>query len=206
MNTFTTSLLAFLMLLTSCSYRQSARVGCHLDASGQACDTLFGRDDREVEAESRRALESLQSQIDGLVAANDILKEYLASTQSTLNIVQTMLDGLVTNEEYEALKLQVNALSLTIDSMQEQVNANTVQLAELELEDPIIEYIYPCGLWVDHFNEILMLTRSGAYVAYFESGANRFLTTLKDNTTYRLTDGSNCTFTIQNGQITNAHR
>jgi hypothetical protein len=54
----------------------------------------------------------------------------------------------------------------------------------------------PCGDSPD-FDEILLKLADGTVLAYFESGSNRFLTTLRPGT-YRTTDGSNCVFTLNN--------
>ena len=205
MHTFTSALVTFLMLLTiSCSYRQSIRVGCHLDSSGQACDNLFGKDDRDVEAKNKRALESLQSQIDELVAANEILQESLAGLGVTLTTLQTIIAGSVTMEQYDALQVQINSLNASIDNLQEQSNVNTVRLVELESQDTVVQYYDPCGDGPG-YDEILMTTKSGKLVAYFESGSKRFLTILGPGS-YITTDQSACFFTIDSsGQITNEH-
>jgi hypothetical protein len=175
-----------------------------LGTTDEMCDNLFGQDEWVRDDENKKVIESLQSQIDGLVAANDILAEYLTNTQTTLTVLQNLIAGSVTMEQYDSLLVQINSLNATVNNMQEQINVNVVRLAELELEDPIVEYYDPCGNGPG-FDEIIMTTRSGKLVAYFESGSNRFLTVLTPGN-YSTTDTQKCKFTVNSsGQITNEH-
>lgn len=80
-----------------------------------------------------------------------------------------------------------------------QVNINilTAQLAVLQGYDSIVEMIDPCG--PSHsYDEVLLKTSSGKYVAYFEQGSKRFLTVLVDGT-YQTTDEQGCMFKIIEG-------
>jgi hypothetical protein len=64
-----------------------------------------------------------------------------------------------------------------------------------------VEYIDPCGTLAGSYNEVLMKTKSGKVIAYFESGGNRFLTILKPNTLYSTTDNQHCKFKIDNSGL-----
>jgi hypothetical protein len=67
----------------------------------------------------------------------------------------------------------------------------------------VVEFKDPCGNGVG-YDEVLMKTQNGKFVAYFEDGGRRFLSVL-ENGTYRTTDQSRCNFTVNNGVITNEY-
>lgn len=114
-------------------------------------------------------------------------------------------------KEIEDLKVLLNeyiaqqiAISGQVGSMQTQINNMLVQLAELESQDSIVEYIDPCGDGVG-YDEIILKTSNGNLIAYFESSGNRFLSILIPGN-YRTTDQSKCYFTVDtNGQIINQY-
>lgn len=68
----------------------------------------------------------------------------------------------------------------------------------------VVEMLNPCGTQ-SQFDEILLKTASGKWIAHFSSGGNQFLTVITPGT-YRTTDGTNCYFTLNNdGTITGEH-
>jgi hypothetical protein len=68
----------------------------------------------------------------------------------------------------------------------------------------IIEMKDPCGDQ-SGFDEVLLKTASGSWIAHFASGQSQFLTVLTPGT-YITTDGSHCYFTLNaNGTITGEH-
>jgi hypothetical protein len=97
-----------------------------------------------------------------------------------------------------ALYSSVGDVQVDQDSLSQDVALNTLRLAELESQESIVEFIDPCGDYPGRFDEVLMVTSSGSYVAYFQSGGRRFLTVLPDGN-YRTTDFQRCRFTISNG-------
>lgn len=68
----------------------------------------------------------------------------------------------------------------------------------------IVELKDPCGDQ-SGFDEILMRTQSGKWIAHFSSSGNNFLTVLTPGT-YVTTDQTRCMFTLNSaGQIVNEH-
>jgi hypothetical protein len=67
----------------------------------------------------------------------------------------------------------------------------------------LVEIIDPCGTETT-FDEVLLVYEidgSPVFIAYFENGSKRYLTTLDEGINYRTTDGTKCDFTIQNGEL-----
>lgn len=60
----------------------------------------------------------------------------------------------------------------------------------------IVTSLDPCGDNPGEFDEILLVTSDGDYVAFFEAGGKRFLTVLECGTTYQTTDKQACLFDI----------
>lgn len=60
----------------------------------------------------------------------------------------------------------------------------------------ITDIIDPCGDDPNHFDEIIIKLYDGSYLAYFESGGKRFLTTLDAGKSYQTTDYQKCNFKI----------
>lgn len=68
----------------------------------------------------------------------------------------------------------------------------------------IVEMKDPCGDQ-SGFDEVLLRTASGAWIAHFSSGQNQFLTVLTPGN-YQTTDGTRCRFTLNSsGQIVNEY-
>lgn len=84
------------------------------------------------------------------------------------------------------------------NSLQQQINNLTIELAELE-GNTITEIIDPCGKQAA-FDEVILKTGDGRFLAYFESGSRRFLAELF-NGTYITTDETGCTFKILDGLL-----
>lgn len=201
---------------SGCGYQRTLRNHCHLE--GQICDNLFGVNQYEVDnnqdvvnANQDAANKALAAEVVSIKQTLDNLIQDVSFIQSQLetnNVLLTLLRQDI-NANYDLIHaLEVNTIMLEnrLDYQQVIINSHQIELANLASEDTIVEYIYPCGKRTGYFDEVLLHTKSGKYIAYFENGNKRFLTVLNDNVSYMLTDGSNCTFTLQNGQITNAHR
>jgi len=200
---------AIMVSCSGCGYQRTLRAHCHLE--GQACDNLFGVNQYEVDESQDAANKALAAEVVSIKQTLDNLIQdvrFIQSQLETNNVLLTLLRQDI-NSNYDliqALELNTIALENRLDYQQVIVNNHQIELANLASEDPIVEYTYPCGKRTGYFDEVLLHTKSGKYIAYFENGNKRFLTVLNDNVSYMLTDGSNCTFTLQNGQITNAHR
>lgn len=103
------------------------------------------------------------------------------------------------------LQFQVGNDEATISALQAQANAQQISLTQLQTQESIVEMKDVCGTYPGVYNEILLKTKSGKYVAFFEQSGNRFLVQLTPGS-YRTTDDTNCYFTIDsNGVLTNEH-
>ncbi len=101
---------------------------------------------------------------------------------------------------YAALSAQVQGLaedetanSVEIAQLQSSANLALAQLATLQQNVHVTAIIDPCGDGPG-FDEVILKTSAG-YMAYFESGSNRFLALIPAGS-YRTTDASACPFTI----------
>jgi hypothetical protein len=67
----------------------------------------------------------------------------------------------------------------------------------------LVEIIDPCGTETTFDEVILVYEIDGApvFIAYFENGSKRYLTTLDEGVNYRTTDGTKCDFKIEDGQL-----
>lgn len=205
---------ALMYSCAGCGYRQSMRIGCHWDT--QICDNLFGKDEYELQnqvnqnskdvANIKKELETMQTMLDMNIQDISLYQQQLTTLQSLVAILQV---STINNEETIVdLQQQIDALMQRIDYQQVIVNNMQIELAQLAAEDTVLEYIYPCGKRTGYFEEILLRTKSGKYIAYFEEtgSSKRFLTLLQPNVSYRTTDAKKCYFSINNdGQIINEH-
>lgn len=203
---------AVLLAAFGCGYRQSMRIGCHWDT--QICDNLFGKDEYELQnqvdqntkdvANIKKELETMQTVLDMSIQDISLYQQQLSTLQSLVAILQ--VSTINNSETIVELQQQIESLTERIDYQQVIVNNMQIELSNLAISgDPIVEYYDPCNNGPG-FDEVLMRTRSGKYIAYFESGSNRHLTILEANTIYRTTDQQKCFFTLNNaGQIVNEH-
>lgn len=203
---------ALLYSCSGCGYRQSMRIGCHWDT--QICDNLFGKDEYELQnqvdqntkdvANIKKQLETMQTVLDMNIQDISLYQQQLSTLQSMVALLQ--VSSLSQSDTIVQLQEQIINLTERIDYQQIIVNNMQIELSNLAISgDPIVEYYDPCNNGPG-FDEVLMRTRSGKYIAYFESGSNRHLTILEANTSYRTTDQQKCFFTLNNaGQIVNEH-
>lgn len=224
LNNFITGLTYFLLgfvvtaaLMYSCSgcgYRQSMRIGCHWDT--QICDNLFGKDEYELQnqvdqntkdvANIKKELETMQTVLDMSIQDISLYQQQLTTLQSLVAILQV---STINNEDnIVELQQQIESLTERIDYQQVIVNNMQIEISNLAISgDPIVEYYDVCGNGPG-FDEILLRTRSGKYIAYMEEtgSSKRFLTILQSGTNYVSTDTQKCFFTLNNaGQIVNEH-
>ena len=87
-----------------------------------------------------------------------------------------------------------------VDLLETTVASNESRLAELESDESISRIIDPCGNDQGNFDEVILQTKSGKFLAYFEDGGKRFLSELSDGN-YRTTDRQRCYFSISQGEF-----
>lgn len=205
---------ALLYSCSGCGYRQSMRIGCHWDT--QICDNLFGKDEYELQnqvnqnskdvASIKKELETMQTMLDMSIQDISLYQQQLTTLQSLVAILQV---STINNEEnITDLQEQIDTLNDRIDYQQVIVNNMQIELGNLAISgDPIVEYYDPCNNGPG-FDEVLMRTRSGKYIAYFEEtgSSKRFLTILQPGSNYVTSDTQKCYFTLNSdGQIVNEH-
>lgn len=110
------------------------------------------------------------------------------------------IDELYTRVEYlrqrlTALSLRLDVQGVNLEYIQADMANTASDLQELQNQDSVVEMIDPCGDVNGEFDELLLRTRSGALVAYFESGSRRFLSSLQPGS-YATTDNTGCSFSV----------
>lgn len=198
----------FMTSLMGCGYVQSARPMCKLPSN--LCDVILGFDQFEVNYNTDKRIDGLEKEIESLKTTLDLLISEVQSYGREINtqkaLIQLLSADVTTNAAYiTSINEDIEQMQEHINNQQVVINNHQVELANLAMQDGITELFDPCGDAVG-FDEVLLKTKSGSYIAYFESGSQRYLTVLKKNTNYRVTDGSNCYFTINNnGEVANEH-
>lgn len=214
------TLLLVLVFLSSlgCGYAQSARTHCTLGT--QICDNLFGQnvfaqDERIGTNETAiRAVEAeiltLRSMVQLLISGADDKSSEIYQLNTLLTAIQMSVTN---NEEFvntvtADLQSQINDLQADLAYEQDRISDMIGDIAELQLQDSVTEYVYPCTKRPNSFDEVFLKMKSGKLVAYFEGRGNeRFLTVLSPGN-YESTDAKPaCKFTVTaNSQIINARR
>jgi hypothetical protein len=133
-----------------------------------------------------------QSDIDKLYDKTDDNKTDIVEINKRLDTLYNSLDTLNT---------QVGDININQDNLTQIVNTTVQSVATLETNTTVKRTIDPCGDNPNQFDEILLELSDGTIIAYFESGSNRYLTTLTDGS-YRTTDSQACNFSIVNGVYT----
>lgn len=158
-----------------------ATVGCsryEVVSYNQAKDT---EQDRRI-SELERQLSDLSSLFQSNVA-----------TVNALSALVSVLD----QAQYQS---QINSINSQIAALQQQAVSIQTQVVVLSTQDNVVEYVDPCGDNPNSFDEVILRTSSGRFLAYFESGGNRFLTMLSDGL-YQTTDSQACRFTVSGNNI-----
>lgn len=145
---------------------------------------------------------TLTSCANNLNTGND-LAERVSNLEKEIETIKKNLN--LTIDTLTQLQFQVGVDQSNISALQAQANAQQISLTQLQTQESIIEMKDVCGTTPGFYNEILLKTKSGKYIAYFEQSGNRFLVELTTGS-YRTTDGTNCYFDINSqGVLTNEH-
>lgn len=139
-----------------------------------------------------------QRQIDELKKQLNI---NLINTIAQIDTLQSLIDGLqdqidTMSGDVSLIETSINLVETNINTLQSTSNNTLSQLIILQGYTQIVSFIDPCGDGPG-YDEIILQTTQG-YVAYFESGSNRFLSVLP-NGNYQTTDQQACNFSIVNG-------
>lgn len=132
---------------------------------------------------------ALAAQITALTSQYNLVNTNLAVLQAQVNANQAAMLAAAAG-----LSMQINSVSSQISSINGQLTLIQGQLVSLNTQDSVIDFL-DCGGDGPGFDEIIMRTKSGKLVAYFESGSTRFLSSITPGS-YRTTDASSCNFTV----------
>lgn len=190
-------------LLTACGIPKQMAKDCGGDME-MGCRTIFGTDkDDDLQAQ----INNLNSRVSQLEVTTNANVTTMAGLQTTANSQAAQIAALVAQESadhaaQQAALVALNAqLTLTLGqllSLQTQTTNLQSSVTALQAQDSVIDYLdCAVGSVVDGagFDEVIMRTKSGKLVAYFENGGNRFLTILTVGS-YRTTDQQACNFTV----------
>jgi peptidoglycan hydrolase CwlO-like protein len=141
-------------------------------------------------------ISSIQSDILSInadIESLELLIEDLSQDVDANSTSIALLQSQVTNHNS-----RLTSLEALVNSIQTTTNGLVADVAQLESHENIVEFIDPCGDWAGGYDEVILKTSSGKFLAYFENGSRRFLSLLEKNVNYMVTDGSGCRFYINN--------
>jgi hypothetical protein len=148
---------------------------------------------------------ALEALLDTTVGRVDSIEVSIVALQAEIDALEATSAAQDAN-----LQTQIDSLALRVEALeaadyQTQINNMLTSIASLTLtiEDSITRVFDPCGDAPGQFDEIILQTNSGKFIAYFESAGNRFLTVIT-NGNYRTTDAQKCNFNVNGTAITPA--
>lgn len=188
--------LLLLTTLASCGVAESLNKDCSGDLR-MTCNTVFGHRDADQDDaiaknttknnEQDARLDALDLQNQSLIASIDAMSEQIEYLSN----------------DVDANELDLLSLRVSISALQNQVTTNLIQLNALSgsLSGAIVSMINPCNDESGYYDEIILKTANGKYIAYFEDGGRRFLSEIGDGY-FSTTDHQQCRFIISNGVLT----
>jgi hypothetical protein len=200
-----------LTTLTSCGVVEGLSKNCGNDIN-EFCTFAFGDKDKEQDKQIADNTFKNNEQDARLKALEEQNLQLISSMESISND----LEYLSQDVENNAAQIAITSASLT--TLQGNVNANLVTLLALNttvttlngnvvaldsaLSKTIVATIDPCNDYPGHFDEVILKTRDGKFLAYFEDGGKRFLSLLSPGV-FVTTDKQACIFTVtNNGTLT----
>lgn len=181
----------FTKYLVLCTFAVLATIGCAKNERiTYYCGTQEGVTcDPNKDSEQDKRLSELEKRLNELEVAFN-------SNVATVNALSALVSVLDANT-YQA---QIDSINSQISTLQGQTVVIQSQVTTLTVQENIVEFADPCGDDPGAFDEVILKTSSGKFVAYFESGGDRFLTILS-NGSYRTTDNQRCNFTVNGSTI-----
>jgi hypothetical protein len=198
-------ILSSLLLFTSCGVTEGLQKNCGSDIE-MGCNFVFGTKDadykKDIDNLNKKNIEQ-DVRLDALEEQTDILVYNINNLQNDIddNDNTSLIQSL--QNTVNANVVQLLSLSSSIVTLNGNINGLQGQITTLDnaLSKTIVDMIDPCGDGVG-FDEIILKTKDGKYISYFEDGGKRFLSILNAGN-YITTDRQACRFTITtNGQIT----
>lgn len=173
-------LAVLLLTVVGCTNKVQTTYYCGTQ-EGVLCDPNKDAEQDARLSELERRLNELQISFNSNVA-----------TINALSSLVSVLDAADYQDQIDAINAQISAL-------QGQTVVIQTQVTTLSVQENIVEFIDPCGDGPG-FDEVILKTSSGKFVAYFENGGDRFLTVIT-NGSYRTTDAQRCNFTVSGSTL-----
>ena len=139
---------------------------------------------------------SISSQMADLSLSIANLGDSIDEEQNAIEIDSERITAL--QDEQDNQNATLGILQEQLDALQNQANESTAFIVTLSTSDGIVSITDPCGDFAGGYDEVLLKTYSGKYVAYFESGSTRYLSVLVPGVFYQTTDSQQCHFHIDN--------
>lgn len=188
-------LLSIISLVTSCGVTEALNKNCGSDLE-EFCNFTFGMNEEEQDEkiadntfknnEQDARLKALEEQNEQLIESMDAFSleiEALELTDTTnRQYFQTLINSLTAT---------VNANLVTLNNLATSVNSN----------GSVTKMIDVCGDKSGYYDEVILKTNTGKYIAYFEDGGKRFLTEIQTGS-FVTTDSQACNFTISSSGLT----
>ena len=189
------TLLSIAILATSCGVTEGLSKNCGSDIK-MGCNLIFGMKDQDQD-KAITAVETKNGEQDLKIKTLQESNLDLISTMNSLSAqIQQLEEDDVENKEYlidliESLEITVGANLLTLQSFQASLTGSVTKMIDV------------CGDHPGYFDEIVLKTNAGKYIAYFEDGGRRFLSELPVGT-YESTDRQRCSFIVSAAGLTHA--
>lgn len=145
--------------------------------------------DPSKDAEQDRRLTDLEQRVKELGVTFN-------SNVATINALSALV-SVLDSAQYQD---QIDSINLQIDSLEDQSILIQAQVANLSTNENVIEYIDPCGDNPGAFDEVILKTGTGKFLAYFQTRGDRFLTVLS-NGSYETTDAQECHFQVNGSTL-----
>lgn len=188
-------MLLALTTLASCGVTEGLQKNCGSDIE-MGCNLIFGTKDADQDDRMDKNDEKNREQDEKIAALslqNEGLIHSITDLSQELEIIQ---------DNVEDNSADITSLTALIAGLQTQVNTNIVSIAALDstTTSSITQIIDPCGNGAG-YDEVILKTRNGQYLAYFENGSQRYLTKLEIGS-YITTDGTGCRFSLTASGLT----
>lgn len=188
-------LLVTVILLSSCGLTEGLNRACGSDLE-ELCNLTFGMDDEERDQKIADTTFKNNDQDARILALEQQNEQLIESMDSFSEQIEQLGDDDVTNKNYlqgliTTLTNTVGANLITLNNLTASVNSN----------GSVTKMIDVCGDKSGYYDEIVLKTNTGKYIAYFEDGGKRFLTELTPGN-FESTDKQACNFTISSAGLT----
>lgn len=179
------------ILSTSCGVVEKLDKNCGSDIE-MGCNFVFGTKSKDQDNKIKD-LENKDIEIEKKNQEQDNRLDYLQNQNN--NLINSMNS---LSYDIDENSTEINSINILLESIENKVNANILEIASFG--NVINKMIDPCGNSIG-YDEIILKTKDGQYLAYFENGSRRFLTKLEYGN-YMTTDGTNCSFSLDANGIT----